>query len=182
MSHHPSPVEQPQLALAIFDAPDRAAAAIRALQSDGFPDDRLSVLARHRDSTEITPEEAVALEREAEATSTSVALGSTVGGLAGLLGGLAIFAVPGIGPLFGAGVLATTIGGAVLGAAAGERAAHFRELGLPEHRSERYQRALESEEIIVAVEARNGSEAMRAREILALHEALEIDVHPVRQP
>lgn len=170
---------EPQVVLAIFDDRGHAEAAVRELQARGIPNERLSVLARHDDTT-ITPEQMVELDREAEATGTAVALGGTVGGLAGLLGGLAVFSIPGIGPLLGAGVLATTIGGAALGAAAGERATHFRELGLPDDRSTRYGTALESGSVIVAVHAQGADDVMVARETLALHKADEIDVQPAR--
>lgn len=167
---------QPQLVLAIFADRARAETAVRALHERGFAADRISVLLRH-DEVEISPEQAVALDREAESLSTTVALGSTVGGLAGLLGGLAVFSIPGIGPLLGVGVLATTIGGAALGAYAGERATHFQELGVPAERSERYSTALESGSVVLAVSAHSADEVMRAREVLALQQAEEIDVH-----
>lgn len=167
---------QPQLVLAIFDDRAHAETAVRALHERGFVPDNISVLLRHDDVT-ISPEEAVALDREAESTSTAVAFGSTVGGLAGLLGGLAAFSIPGVGLLLGAGVLATTIGGAALGAMAGERATHFKELGVPEDRSERYGTALESGSVVLAVSAHSADEVMQAREVLALHQAAEIDVH-----
>lgn len=178
MEQYPSPGEEPQLVLAIFDSVGQAETALRALQEAGFTREDLSVLTRHTD-VELTPEQAVALERDAQATSTAVAVGSTLGGLAGLLGGLALFAIPGIGALAGAGVLATTFGGAALGAAAGERAAHVHELGLPEQRSARYGQALERGEVLVAVTARDGSQARRARELLGQHAPLELDVHPL---
>lgn len=179
MEHYSSPGAEPQLVLAIFDSVGRAEAALRALQEAGFTREQLSVLTRHSD-VELTAEQAVALERDAEATSTAVAVGSTLGGLAGLLGGLALFAIPGIGALAGAGVLATTFGGAALGAAAGERAAHFRSLGVPEERSARYGQALERGEVLVAVTVADHSQARRARERLGQHAPLELDVHPLR--
>lgn len=172
-----STLAQPQVVLAIFDQPDHAQAAVRELQGRGIPKESLSVLVRH-DETNITAQQMVDLERESEATGTAVALGGTVGGLAGLLGGLAAFSIPGIGPFLGAGVLATTIGGVVLGSAAGERAVHFKDFGLSDDRSSRYGSALQGGSVIVAVQARGADEVMLAREALALHQADEIDVQP----
>lgn len=169
--------DQPQLVLAICDDRTRGEAAVRALRERGFTDEQVSVLFRH-DDTNISAEQMIALDRATEAEGTAVALGSTVGGLAGLIGGLAMFSIPGIGPFLGVGVLATTIGGAALGAAAGERATHFKALGLPDERQARYGAALEAGSMIIAVQARNADEVMRARETLALHQADEIDVQP----
>lgn len=170
-----------QLVLAIFSERQRAESALRALQQTGLSSDQISVLFRHDDAS-VTPEEAVAIDREAEATGTAVAFGGTVGGLAGLLGGIAMFSIPGLGPLFGVGVLATTLGGAALGSAAGERAVHFGQLGLPEERHGRYGTAVESGETVVAVAANNAQEVMRSREVLALEQADEIDVLPQQSP
>jgi uncharacterized membrane protein len=173
MSQNP---DHRQLVVAIFHEQPRAEAAVRALRDGGFGDDRLSVLFRP-DNVTVSEEELVAIERDAEATGTDVAVGSTVGGLAGLLGGLALFSIPGLGPLLGVGVLATTIGGAALGSALGERAAHLQQLGVPHERTQRYGSALESGQIILAVFANDADDVMRAREILALQQADEIDVH-----
>jgi uncharacterized membrane protein len=167
--------------MAIFTDRDRAEAAVRALKGRGLPAERISLLVRH-DDVSISAEEAVALERETEAESTAVALGSTVGGLAGLLGGLAMFSIPGIGPFLGVGVLATTIAGAALGSAAGERATHFRELGLEEERAGRYGTALQAGELVLAVTALTADEVMLSREVLALERADEIDVVPAQRP
>lgn len=173
MSEHP---DRRQLVVAIFHEQPRAESAVRALRDSGFSDDRLSVLLRPNDAV-VSAEELVAIEREAEATGTDVAVGSTVGGLAGLLGGLALFSIPGLGQLLGVGVLATTIGGAAIGSALGERAAHLQTLGVPHDRTQQYGSALEAGQIILAVFADDANDVMRAREILALAEADEIDVH-----
>ncbi len=174
----PNP-DSAQLVLSIFTDRARAEAAVQALQQRGLANDQISVLFRHDDVT-VSPEAAVAIDREAEATGTGVALGGAVGGLAGLIGGLAMFSIPGLGPLFGVGVLATTIGGAALGSAAGERAAHFGTLGLPPERTGRYGAAIETGEVVLAVQTDNAQDVMTSREVLALHQADEIDLLPRR--
>ena len=118
------------------------------------------------------------MDREANATGADVAIGSVAGGLAGFLAGLALFSVPGLGPFLGVGVLASTLGGAALGSAAGERTAHFTSLGLSQARAEHYGSALGSGYAIVAITAPDAETVMVAREVLAQHGADEIDVHP----
>lgn len=176
-----SAADEPQTIMAIFMERSRAESAIQALRQRGIPAERISLLVRH-DDVSVSPEEAVAIDRDAESAGTAVALGSTVGGLAGLLGGLAMFSIPGIGPFLGVGVLATTIGGAALGSAAGERAYHFGHLGLPAERSTRYGSALESGELILAVDVQSAAEVMASREVLAEQQADEIDVLPRQRP
>lgn len=171
----------PQLVVAIFDERALAQAAVQDLQQHGFDGDQLSALVRH-DEVAATSEEIVELDREAEATSEDVAIGGTVGGLAGLLGGLALFSIPALGPFLGVGVLATTIGGAAVGSAVGERMANLASLGVPHERAQRYGSALESGQVVVSVSARTPDEVMRAREILTRHQADEVDVHPQPRP
>lgn len=170
---------QPQLVIAIFDERARAEAAVQALQQRGFANDQLSVLVRHDDAS-VTSEEMVAMDREADATGTDVAVGGTVGGLAGLLGGLALFSIPGLGPFLGVGVLATTLGGAAIGSALGERTAHLTTLGVPTDRTQRYGTALETGAVVLAASANSADQVMQAREVLAMHQADEIDVYPQR--
>ncbi len=102
-------------------------------------------------TTEVAEAEMDEIDRESEAVGTDVAVGGAAGGVVGFLAGLALFSIPGLGPFLGAGVLATTLGGTVLGSAAGQRTAHFNALGLPHDRAERYSGALEAGNVIVAV-------------------------------
>jgi uncharacterized membrane protein len=176
----PSP-ELPQLVVAIFDDRSQAEAAVQDLQQQGVAADQISALLRHNEVS-ASAEEAIALDREAEETGEDVAIGGTVGGLAGLLGGLALFSVPALGPFLGVGVLATTIGGVAIGSAVGERMAHLSTLGVPHERAQRYGSALEAGQLVLSVSARNAEEVMRVREILARHQADEIDVHPQPRP
>lgn len=166
-----------QVVVALFDDRRFAEQAVRDLQREGFSRDRISVLLRNSD-TDVSAAEMIEIDREADEEGTGVAVGSTVGGLAGLLGGLAMFSIPGVGPLLGIGVLATTIGGAALGAAAGERFAADHDWTLPEEHAQRFRAAVETGRVVLAVETRSAEEAVRAREALAEHGAEEVQVQP----
>lgn len=172
-----SPTDPRQVVVALFEDRRFAEQAVRDLQREGFERDRISVLLRH-DEADVSAEEMVELDREANEEGTGIAVGSTVGGLAGLLGGLAMFSIPGIGPLLGIGVLATTIGGAALGAAAGERFAADHDWTLPEENAERYRAAVEAGGVVLAVDTRTAEEVTRARQALAEHGAEEVEVRP----
>jgi hypothetical protein len=179
MEQSPSDVTptRPQLVLATFDERTPAAAAVNSLRERGVPDASISVVVRH-DTPEISAEEMAALDKQADAIGTDVAVGSMAGGVAGFLTGLALFSIPGLGPFLGIGVLAGTLGGAALGSALGDRVAHLSTLGIPEERASRYHTALESGHVVVAITAPDAQTVMIAREILASNGAEEIDVHP----
>ncbi len=166
-----------QLVLGTFANQQRAGAAVQALRARGLADEQISAVVRHGE-VEVTAQEMAALEREAESVATDVAVGSAAGGLAGFLAGLALFSIPGIGQFLGVGVLASTLGGAALGSAVGERVGHFSALGLSEERAERYQSALAAGHTVLAVHAPDTQTAAVAREVLVSEGAEEIDVHP----
>ncbi len=170
---------EPQIVLATFEDQERAGQAVQALRARGVPADNISVAVRH-DPPEISAEEMAALDREAEETGADVAVGSAAGGLAGFVAGLALFSIPGLGQFLGLGVLATTLSGAAVGSAVGQRLAHFTTLGVPHDRAERYGEALGAGHVVVAITAPDAAAVMVAREVLGEHEAEEIDVHPLR--
>lgn len=171
------PTTPAQLVLGTFDDQARAGTAIHALRSRGVPEERISLVVRH-DTPEVSAEELAAIDHEAEATGTDVAVGSMAGGLAGFAAGLALFSIPGLGPFLGVGVLATTLGGVALGSAVGERAAHLTALGLPHERAERYQTAIETGHVVVAVVAPDATTVDLVQEVLTINGADELDVHP----
>jgi uncharacterized membrane protein len=176
-SLHSQPTTGPQLVLGTFDDQAHAGAAVQALRQHGVADERISLVVRH-DTQEVSAEEMAAIDHEAQSTGTDVAVGSMAGGLAGFVAGLALFSIPGLGPFLGICVLASTLGGAALGSAVGERAAHLTELGIPHERAERYQTAIESGYVVVAIVAPDPAAAQLTAEVLTRNGADEIDVHP----
>lgn len=171
--------DERQLVLGTFEDQSQAGAAVHELRNRGVAQDNISVVVRH-DSPEVSAAEMTALDQEAEATGTDVAVGGMAGGLAGFVAGLALFSIPGLGPFLGIGVLAGTLGGAALGSAMGERAAHLSQLGIPADRAERYHGAMEAGHVVVAVVAQDAAMVMTAREVLGFYGAEEIDAHPYR--
>jgi hypothetical protein len=111
---------------AVFGDMEAARAAIESLELAGVEANNISLLGRAgeeataRSSTSAGEES----EREfaadaAKSAGTGAAVGAGVGGLTGFLAGAAAFGIPGIGPAVGAGIWATTIGGAAAGAGVG---------------------------------------------------------------
>lgn len=171
--------DERQLVLGTFEDQSQAGSAVRELRNRGVAEANISVVVRH-DSPEVSAAEMAAIDQEAEATGTDVAVGGMAGGLAGFVAGLALFSIPGLGPFLGIGVLAGTLGGAALGSAMGERTAHLSQLGIPAEQAERYHGAMEAGYVVVAVIAQDAAMVMTAREVLGHFGAGEIDAHPYR--
>jgi hypothetical protein len=94
-----------QIVSGLFDSHDDAARAVDALEAAGIARAEISVIGP--------------AGYDASNTAASAGAGAAVGAGAGLLAGLGAFAIPGIGPVVGAGWLASTVIGAAAGGAAG---------------------------------------------------------------
>lgn len=103
-----------QTATYIYDDPTLARQAVTALEEAGFSSDEISVV-RQDDSGDLVSED----DSVADGATTGASLGLAAGAGAGLLASLGLIAIPGIGPLVAAGVLATTLAGAAAGAVSG---------------------------------------------------------------
>jgi hypothetical protein len=102
-----------------------------------------------------------------DSTQTSVArgaaAGATTGGtLGGVLAGLAAFAIPGVGPVLGAGILGTAMAGAAAGGVVGA----FAQIGLADDLAASYQESLEQGATIFAIETPNPDRAADAEHVL----------------
>lgn len=171
------PLTGTQIVLGTFDDQARAGTAVQALRQRGIAEGQISLVVRH-DTPEVSAEEMAAIDQEAEATGTDVAVGSMAGGLAGFVAGLALFSIPGLGPFLGIGVLAGTLGGAAIGSAVGGRAGQLTEIGVPAERAKRYHSAIETGHVVVAIIAPDAATTEVAREVLMSNGADDLDVHP----
>lgn len=109
----------------LFDRYEDASRAVHELERMGFSHDDVSLVARDHEGREGKSfgDNDHRQGDDPEEPGKSAARGATTGGLlgggAGLLAGLGLLAIPGIGPLVGAGWLVSTLGGAAAGALGG---------------------------------------------------------------
>lgn len=140
-----------------FETRDMAARAVDELIAQGFAPGSVSVLGRHGEIADVTPE---------NETATSVVTGASVGASLGALGsiliGAATLAVPGIGPLLVLGPLSLALTGAVAGGLIG----YLSSQGVPEAEAAHYAERVRAGAYLVAVDAPPGEDA-RARTALA---------------
>ncbi len=104
----------------IYDDPSLAAQAVRALEAAGFTSSEISIVRQDGDVDFVERKD----DSVSDGATTGASVGLAAGAGAGLLASLGVIAIPGLGPLIAAGVLATTlatgaagaVGGGVLGA------------------------------------------------------------------
>lgn len=97
----------------MYDDPTQARRAVAELEAADFSSNEISLIARSSDGT---------LQNEvsdASGAATGAEIGGVAGAGAGILAALGMLAIPGLGPVVAAGVLATTLVTATGGAVAG---------------------------------------------------------------
>lgn len=126
--------------------------AIQELTGMGVSRDQMSVIAgeKHKvvnEGPNLLPDENIGAD---DSTGTGIA----VGGFFGFLVGIAVIAIPGVGPILAAGPLAAGLMGAGIGAAAGGIAGALKEANVPEADAKRYSEAVRAGGILVAAHVR----------------------------
>jgi uncharacterized protein (TIGR02271 family) len=151
----------------LFDHQTQAEAAINALKAAGFPERDIGVAMRDRSSQGELAEGTGT--QAAEGAAGGAVGGGVVGGVVGLLGGLGALAIPGLGPIFAAGWLGSTLAGAGIGAAAGGIIGGLVGLGVPENEAKHFEAGIKEGRVLVTVKAED--RAAEAAEILRRHDA-----------
>jgi uncharacterized membrane protein len=104
----------------VFNSHEEAKAAVAALEEAGVPSSDISVIGLEGSSS-------------TSGAGEGAGVGATIGGVGGLLAGLGAFAIPGIGPVVGAGWLVATLTGAAAGGLAGGLIGSLTEAGVNEN-------------------------------------------------
>ena len=142
--------------IGVFDEKDKIKTAVTRLKQAGFAENDMTLITRYQ-----VEEVDDVLDEEPEETAVTGALvGSGIGGVLGLLGGISVVTVPGVGPMLASGLLATAIG-SVLGGYLGSMHASRRE-DEPEHE---LRKALGERKLILFVRVQDTNEES-ARTIL----------------
>ena len=127
----------------LYDTYSQAQRAVEALEQAGFSSSEVSLISRYRDDN--------TLADEASGTTTGATAGAVVGGGTGLLAALGVIAIPGIGPLVAAGVLATTLVGAAGGSVVGGLIGALTDFGVSEDDAHVYSEAVRRGSSLVTV-------------------------------
>jgi len=139
---------------------DAAQAAVTELQAQGFLPEQIGYAARQDHRPTDTEERDEHAEQAAEGAVKGVAIGGVLGGL----GIAAVSLIPGIGPIIGGGILASMLGGAVLGAGAGGILGSLTGLGVSHEEATFYDEQIKAGHHVVAV--RSGDRSADATAIM----------------
>jgi len=163
----------------IFPTTAEADAVISDLEKAGFTAKDISVILGDKGRAMVKTKG----QEVTQTTATGIATGGTIGGIAGMIIGVAAITLPGIGGLIVAGPLAvalglievggTTLAGALTGAAAGGLIGALVGFGVPVESAKTYEEALKMGQVLLAVNT-SSEQTDLVRRILAQHGATEI--------
>ena len=149
-------------ASAVFDSRDEAERALAELRSAGIPESAISIIGRGESGDD-----------DDGVNKSGAVKGALLGAGAGTLLGIAALAIPGVGPLVGAGMIAASAIpeaaaiGAVAGAATGGLTGLLTEHGVDEEDARYYETRLNDGGIFLAVHAEDAGVPLEtARDIL----------------
>jgi hypothetical protein len=154
---------------AVFENQTQAEQAVAALRSMGVADAHLSFISRH--------ENAVDGAHDVPDAGEGAGKGLLAGAGVGAIFGLAAALIPGVGPFITAGWLATALGaagggaaaGAIVGGTSGAIAGALANAGYSHEEAQYYGGAVESGNVLVAVDTSSGYAADQVRSTLAQH-------------
>jgi hypothetical protein len=166
----------------LFDDLGDAREAVSELKSRGFGDGEVSLAAnasaeeyhRYFDDAGAYRSDAVVEESTATGTGTGAGIGAVLGGVAGLLAGLSIITIPGIGPIVGAGPLASTLMGAMAGGLVGGLLGALTDMGVPEDHAGYYSEGVRRGGSLVIVKT-NAAQADQATTILQRFNPVDVE-------
>ena len=167
---------QNDLVVAVYTDHQKAEAAVRGLQRDGFDMKKLSIVGKDYH----TEEHVVGYYNAGDRMKYWGKLGAFWGGIWGLLFGAAFFAVPGVGPVLVAGPLVAWIVGGLEGAvtvgALSAVGAGLYSIGIPMDSVIRYEIDIKASSFLLIAHG-TAEEIARAREILSRTAPEKINVH-----
>jgi hypothetical protein len=164
--------------IAVFDSPEQASQAVRALVDAGVDREDISLVSRNREAsnTGTSTGTGTGAKRTSDGTTVgeNIAGGAVFGGLGGLLLGLGALAIPGVGPIVAAGPIATTLAGAGIGAAGGGIIGAIKDAGVPDDDAHVYAESVRRGGTMVSVRTDDLSRD-RVADILDDHGAVDVD-------
>ncbi|MEX1112629.1 MAG: hypothetical protein WEC84_04145 [Candidatus Andersenbacteria bacterium] len=154
----------------LFNTPAEANGFLGEIQTEGFSQDDISIIGQ---------KDVLVDERKHSHTAEDAGKGAGIGGILGLIAGIAPVVLPGIGLIIGTGTLiAGTLGGAGLGSIVGGIVGFFRDqLGMDEDRAHVYEQGIQEGNILLTVHTNTADAAEAVEEAMVRYGAHDIHIH-----
>jgi uncharacterized membrane protein len=156
---------------ALYDNATDAHATVRDLVDDGVRRDNISLVASDAAGEYVDYH---GEDLPADDTIGGAAAGAMLGGIGGLLVGLAALAIPGIGPIVAAGPIAAALTGAGIGALTGGLLGALIDLGVDEDSAEYYAEGVRRGGTLVTAHVDEGI-AERVADIMERHDPVDLE-------
>lgn len=152
----------------VFDRVDFAEKAAREIKEQGLRTDDISILVKNGDQTEARNGEGMVNDN----ISNGAVTGGVIGGLAGLLIGAGLVAIPGLGIIAAAGPITGLIGGAATGGIIGGLV----DMGIPEEDSKKYETDIRGGKVVFTMKT-DDEKVDDIRNILQSNGAERVNTH-----
>jgi hypothetical protein len=151
--------------IGIYDNHDLAVEAVKKLKDEGFPVSSLSIMGLME--TEVIDDQ-MHIMPKSSIKAAPLGVGTVLGTTVGILTGVGMFAIPGVGLLYGAGALVGAIAGFDLGLLGGGIASALASVGVKDHNTKQYHDALAQGKYLVIVHGHE-SDVNKAKGLLDEH-------------
>jgi hypothetical protein len=162
--------------VSLYNELSNARDAVEDLVKAGFARDTISLVARDVDgryATYFEKQENQEGDTPPEDEEEGAIAGGIIGGLAGILLGLGVVAIPGIGPIIALGPLATILLGAGTGTLAGSLVGAIVEWDVPEEEAEYYAERVQQGSTLVFVKT-SDDQVDQVTSILNRHHPIDV--------
>jgi len=160
--------------IGVYDSHDKAVEAVIELKDAGFPVKQLSIIGKAQ--TEVVDDQLHVMPKDPIKVA-GVGAGTALGATLGILTGVGLFAIPGLGFLYGAGALVGAIAGFDAGLIGGGIASVLTTVGVKDDNVKKYHDDLEAGKFIVVAHG-SESEMNQAKDILHAHDTHDdLDQH-----
>lgn len=153
----------------IFDRMEYAEKAAREIKEQGLRTDDISILAKNGDENEAGDNKGGMVN---DNISNGAVTGGVIGGLAGLLIGAGMVAIPGLGIIAAAGPITGLIGGAATGGIVGGLV----DLGIPKEEGKKYESDIKNGKIVFTMKT-DDDKADSVSGILKANGAERVETH-----
>jgi hypothetical protein len=164
----------------LFHSREQLTFAINELTAEGFPSADISALLPSIEATRDLAHEKHT--KAPEGAAVGGVSGGFAGGTLGLLLGLGAIAIPGLGPFIAAGPIMTALAGVGVGGTVGTFTGALIGMGIPEYEAKRYETHVKNGGYLMSVHADDSGEAERAKAILNMCGATDVDAKKEAQP